>query len=564
MMKNFKYILAVLLISALILPTFPAQAQFSDVNHITWAKDAINRLSDMNIIKGMGDGKFEPNQSVTRGQFACIIVRAFNPPKGWGHEFPDVKTGDYFHDDIQTARAAGIIMGREDGKFYPNEKVSRQDMFVMVSRAIASNNTGGTLNFKDNDKIAPYALDAIRSLLPYIKGDDQNNVRPRDPSSRAETAVFIDRVLNELAAAEAPSTAAPIVGTVFIRGEAEVSAQHAKDWARTRGATQKFVNAADNYWKYGAQTGIRADILYAQSAKETNFGLYTGAVTENMNNFAGIKTSTATGDETDDHERFATLDDGVRAHFNHMAAYIGAAPIGTPHARYHIAKNTAWAGTIIYVEELGGKWAPEPTYGVSILRDFLGSMKSFKFVPMNKNDKVVYISPSAQFANTYAAGDTNEGEQMNQVGALLFNELKSMGFNPIIANSSLNFQQRGDNAYAAGAFAYVALHTNANASSTLVKQTGTECWYRGLDWRSQSLSQALYDQVAPFAPGGPDRGLKDGAPRSLAEVRIPNMANCLIEIEFHDVPEMAEWIINNKAGIAQKIAKGISNYWNTL
>jgi len=51
-----------------------------------------------------------------------------------------------------------------------------------------------------------------------------------------------------------------------------------------------------------------------------------------------------------------------------MAAYLGLDPIGEPHPRYEVVKSMPWAGTVRYVEELGGKWAPSATYGQSIVK----------------------------------------------------------------------------------------------------------------------------------------------------------------------------------------------------
>lgn len=111
-------------------------------------------------------------------------------------------------------------------------------------------------------------------------------------------------------------------------------------------------------------------MLYAQSAKETAFGKYGGAVKPDQNNWAGIKTWDASGDRPEDHESFPTPEDGVRAHFNHICAYVGLNPIGEPHGRYLLVKSLPWAGSVRYVEELGGKWAPSPDYGRSIVRDY--------------------------------------------------------------------------------------------------------------------------------------------------------------------------------------------------
>lgn len=155
---------------------------------------------------------------------------------------------------------------------------------------------------------------------------------------------------------EKPQTITPIAGT------STVTLARAQQWAKNSGAHQRFIDIAPLYWEYGSKSGIRPEVLYAQSALETGLGRYGGQVPPEYNNWAGIKTAIAGGDEPEDHEQFATPADGVRAHFNHMSAYLGLNPIGEPHARYHIVKKISWAGTVNLVEELSGKWAPSTTY----------------------------------------------------------------------------------------------------------------------------------------------------------------------------------------------------------
>ena len=58
-----------------------------------------------------------------------------------------------------------------------------------------------------------------------------------------------------------------------------------------------------------------------------------------------------------------------------MCAYVGLTPIGQTHARYEIVKNLAWAGTVKYVEELGTKWAPDYTYGYSLVAKYVAEMR---------------------------------------------------------------------------------------------------------------------------------------------------------------------------------------------
>ncbi|NLZ32035.1 MAG: hypothetical protein GX890_02925 [Firmicutes bacterium] len=160
-------------------------------------------------------------------------------------------------------------------------------------------------------------------------------------------------------------------GNTPITGKAQATVHQAQEWARRRQAHARFIEIAPVYWLYGALTGIRPEVLYAQSAKETAFGRFGGAVHPDQNNWAGIKVQYPKGDSRADFESFPTPEEGVRAHFNHMCAYVGLQPVGVPHGRYWVVLAQPWAGQVRYVEELGGKWAVGADYGISIVRDYL-------------------------------------------------------------------------------------------------------------------------------------------------------------------------------------------------
>lgn len=153
----------------------------------------------------------------------------------------------------------------------------------------------------------------------------------------------------------------------------QVSLERAVEWAASKNAHPRFVAIAPLYWEFGQLTGICPEVLYAQAAHETRFGHFTGQVPPAFNNWAGIKTANAAGDKPEDHEQFTTPEDGVRAHFNHMAAYVGLNPIGEQHGRYFVVKRLPWSGAVKTVEELSGKWAPSATYHQRIIL-FLSEM----------------------------------------------------------------------------------------------------------------------------------------------------------------------------------------------
>ena len=157
-----------------------------------------------------------------------------------------------------------------------------------------------------------------------------------------------------------------------IQGQPQVSVAQAQRWARARGATQTFIDLAAIYWRVAPRRGgTRPEVAYAQSAKETAFGRFGGAVTPEYRNPCGLKPH----DGGPDHMRFSDWTTGVRACTDHLALYAGAPGyprVNTPDPR-HFAFLFNTAPT---VEALGGRWAPSPTYGESIVADYLIPMEN--------------------------------------------------------------------------------------------------------------------------------------------------------------------------------------------
>lgn len=173
-----------------------------------------------------------------------------------------------------------------------------------------------------------------------------------------------------------PSTAFIIADTkTAIVGQPEVTIAQAQQWARSRKANQRFIDIAPLYWQFGQLTGIRPEVLYVQAAIETDFGHYTSRVPPSYHNWAGIKIAGAEGEAIENHEVFASPEDGVRGHFNHISAYLGLDPTGEPHGRYYHVLSKPWAGMVAYVEELSGRWNQLPDYHSYIL-DLLDQIKN--------------------------------------------------------------------------------------------------------------------------------------------------------------------------------------------
>lgn len=353
--------------------------EFSDVGkEYEWAKEAILELTKKGVISGVGDNKFMPQNQVTKEQLSAMLAKACGlSNESAGQTYVDVPPERWSFDYVESTK--DIIIKSSDleiNQFAPERPLTRAETLAACVKAvkgesgISQNASHLSEKFKDYadvpDSLTELVLIAVEKGI--AKGDGEY-LRPNDYVSRAEAAVIVYRMMSADTSAETP-----------IVDSAHITSEEAQQWAKKRGAHQRFIDVAPIYWKYGELTGINPEIMYGQAAKETNFGKYTGNVKPEQNNWAGIKIYSPVGDNPEDHETFSDADEGVRAHFNHMCAYVGSEPVGEPHARYEIVKRLSWAGTIKYAEELSTKWAPAADYGQSLVQNYVSDMRNIKNV----------------------------------------------------------------------------------------------------------------------------------------------------------------------------------------
>ncbi len=159
-----------------------------------------------------------------------------------------------------------------------------------------------------------------------------------------------------------------------IAGPTWTNVATAEEWAEDHGASPRFVQNAALYFEIGAQRGIRPEVAYAQSAKETGYGHFGGVIDESFRNPCGLKT-TQGGDNDDPnaHQHFTTWRQGVTACIDHLGLYAGAP--GYPRSQTPDPRHFSFLrGRAPKVENLGGQWAPAVDYGISIVVDYLNPL----------------------------------------------------------------------------------------------------------------------------------------------------------------------------------------------
>ncbi len=179
--------------------------EFSDLSAHMWAQDAIYRLAEKEIIRGVSESEFAPARSIKRADFMLLLVRmmGIDTSKKPEENFSDVSESAYYYNELGTAKALGIANGVSETEFAPERNITRQEMFTLVWRVMKKMgyltqdaDVSAIGAYADSADISDYARSAIATMsgLELVKGDSNGCVNPKNAATRAESAVFIDRV----------------------------------------------------------------------------------------------------------------------------------------------------------------------------------------------------------------------------------------------------------------------------------------------------------------------------------------------------------------------------------
>jgi uncharacterized repeat protein (TIGR02543 family) len=173
-----------------------------------WAKEAVNSMGSRMIIEGAGNGLFNPDQDITRAEFAAILVRGLGlKPTGGVVPFSDVKAQDWFSSAISTAYGYGLVAGFEDGSFRPNDHVTREQAMVMMAKAMRitglKNKTSGVETvleqYVDVNEMSSWAREGVIDCFgtDLVSGRNSDMLAPKANMTRAEVASIVQRLLKK-------------------------------------------------------------------------------------------------------------------------------------------------------------------------------------------------------------------------------------------------------------------------------------------------------------------------------------------------------------------------------
>ena len=216
-MNKKRFFIFALIFSLLIPPAYTASADFSQTvttdadEH--WAEDTINTLAALGAAV-TAYGNTEPDSLITRAEFTYVITRAFAVyPEVTENKFSDVAENNYYNYSINSAAAVGIISGYPDGTFKPDNKITREEIMLMISRLTQTEGNGNT-NFKDIKSSYKYAKELSKVTGDgIINGYPDGSFKPSANTTRAEAMTMI------LSALKKYSDPADIEGARMIANE---------------------------------------------------------------------------------------------------------------------------------------------------------------------------------------------------------------------------------------------------------------------------------------------------------------------------------------------------------
>ncbi|MFC4598741.1 InlB B-repeat-containing protein [Cohnella hongkongensis] len=174
---------------------------FSDISG-HWAEASIKKAVFNEMITGYPDGTFKPDHPVTRAEFTVMLAGALKlEGTGSALPFQDQdQIGSWAKRAAALAVQAGIVGGYGDGSFRPDARITRAEMASMIARALkVSLDTDAPTGFADDEDIPKWARGAVEAIrqLGIVRGRGDNKFVPNDTATRAEAVAMILSMLEE-------------------------------------------------------------------------------------------------------------------------------------------------------------------------------------------------------------------------------------------------------------------------------------------------------------------------------------------------------------------------------
>jgi len=170
---------------------------FADVKESDWYYAAVEFANENGLFYGTSDTTFEPNSDMSRGMLATVLYRLAKEPGITAEDlFSDVADGKYYTEAVAWAAENKIVAGYGNGKFGPEDSITREQLATILWRYAGSPESTGNLDkFTDGAKTSDWAVPALQWAVEQkiVSGKGNGILDPRGKATRAEVAAMLMR-----------------------------------------------------------------------------------------------------------------------------------------------------------------------------------------------------------------------------------------------------------------------------------------------------------------------------------------------------------------------------------
>ena len=178
---------------------------FLDVNTGAWYYDAVKYAVENGLMSGTGTYTFEPNTTLSRGMIAQMLYALEGKPSiSSANNFTDVSSSDWYDKAASWAQSKGIITGYEDGRFGPNDPLTREQLALILynyakSEGHSTSTKADLSKFADGTSTSPWAQQAMSWAVGegLLSGRGVNMLYPTGTATRAEVATILMRFIEK-------------------------------------------------------------------------------------------------------------------------------------------------------------------------------------------------------------------------------------------------------------------------------------------------------------------------------------------------------------------------------
>jgi len=181
--------------------------KFEDVKVKDWFASAVSFAVEKGLFGGVSATKFAPNTDMSRAMLVTVLWRMEGQPVPAGeNHFTDVPKGTWYTTPVIWAYENGIVGGVGNGKYAPDNTVTREQMATILYRYSVTKGydtaaDAGIANFPDTKDVSGYAVDGYswartQGIIDGMgKGDGKIYLNPKGYATRAQVATMLTRFM---------------------------------------------------------------------------------------------------------------------------------------------------------------------------------------------------------------------------------------------------------------------------------------------------------------------------------------------------------------------------------